>query len=70
MDPDIIEHTSSVEIAADRLSDGGGATTVAIQPVHDAEQGFAHLSPEQAVAEISELAGLPAGEDDLSPPGG
>lgn len=70
VDPDIIEHASSVEIAADRLGDSGGATTVAIQPVHDAEQGFAHLSPEQAVAEISELAGLPAEVDDLSPPGG
>lgn len=69
VDPDIIEHTSSVEIAADGLSDSNSVTPVAIQPVHETEHGFGHLSPEQAVAEISELAGLPTGEEDLPPPG-
>ncbi|MBO9449178.1 FliM/FliN family flagellar motor switch protein [Tropicibacter sp. R16_0] len=64
VDPDIIEHASSVEIAADTLDNG---PIEAVPPVAEAEQNFSHLSPEQAVAEISELAGLPAGSDELDP---
>ncbi len=66
VDPDIIEHTSSVEIAADTVDSGAMGT---VQSAPETDQNFAHLSPEQAVAEISELAGLPAGSDELDTSG-
>lgn len=69
VDPDIIEHTANVEIAADTLDTAQDASHTVNRSMRDTDHGLAHLSPEQAVAEISELAGLPADADDLGAPG-
>ncbi|WP_165759763.1 FliM/FliN family flagellar motor C-terminal domain-containing protein [Falsiruegeria litorea] len=69
VDPDIIEHSSSVEVAADTLDGGDMGRVAGTRPLTETDQNFAHLSPEQAVAEISELAGLPAGSDELDTAG-
>ncbi|WP_164658170.1 FliM/FliN family flagellar motor C-terminal domain-containing protein [Tropicibacter sp. Alg240-R139] len=69
VDPDIIEHTSSVGIAADTLGGDDMGSAGSGQPATETDQNFSHLSPEQAVAEISELAGLPAELDGVDAAG-
>lgn len=67
VDPDIIEHAPSVEIAAETVETVKADVVENSNSKSASEQTLPQLSPEQAAAEISELAGLPSLEKNLTP---